>query len=108
MIKFWIGEFMSQGPIQTDGTVRVVQGGTLFSRCVDRRNTENSPDMGCGIIMAVTLYFSKGKERSKGRQRDLHLRYTARDEGRGKMEGLCLCVLFPIIIYSLLPGVLTG
>lgn len=101
---------MSQGPIQTNGTVKIewFREKLLFSRCVGRRNTDKSPDPGCGILRTVTLQFSKGKEKSQGRGKNLHLRHTARDKVRGKMEGLCPCVLCTILLYNLFPGVLKG
>lgn len=101
---------MSQGPIQTDGTVKIewFREKLLFSRCVGRRNTDKSPDPGWRILRTFTLQFLKGKEISQGIGKNLHLRHTARDKVRGKMEGLCPCVLCTILLYNLFPGVLTG
>jgi hypothetical protein len=75
-----------------------------FQMCGEKKHWKQ-PDPGDGRIRAITYWFSKG-ERSQGREQDLHLRYTARDEVRW-MEGLCMKILPTILLYNIFL-VLTG
>lgn len=97
---------MNQGPIQTDGTAKIewFREKLLFSRCVGRRNTDKSPDPGCGILRTVTLQFSKGKERSQGRGKNLHIFIQDTQLGKRSKErwrAMSVCVMHHPTLQSI-------